>query len=309
ASCHKPELAFTDGEKKSIARGFDGTVDRNAPTLINSAYSARLFLDLRAEKLEDQIHHVIFNEKEFNTNFFEVFDRLKQSDEYVQLFKKAFPQYADRPLHRYTLATALSSYIISLGSFSSPFDQYVRGEKEEVAPAVKRGFNLFMGKAGCGTCHFAPTFSGLVPPAFHEMESEILGVPGNKDVENPILDEDPGRSAGRVKESFVIYHRSFKTTTVRNIAMTAPYMHNGVYDNLEEVVDFYNRGGGAGMGMDVPYQTLPPDELGLNENEISDLVAFMESLTHSKIDTRRPEKLPAYPEASPFNNRVIGGKY
>ena len=309
ASCHKPELAFTDGQKKSIARGFEGTVERNAPTLINAAYSARLFLDLRAEKLEDQIHHVIFSEKEFNTNFFEIFGRIQQSEEYMDLFKKAFPQYADRPLHRYTLATALSSYIISLGSFSSPFDQYVRGERAEIETSVKRGFNLFMGKAGCGTCHFAPTFSGLVPPAYHEMESEILGVPSNKDVDNPVLDEDPGRSGGRVKEAFAIYHRSFKTTTVRNIARTAPYMHNGVYDELEEVVDFYNRGGGTGMGLEVPYQTLPPDELGLTETETADLVAFMKALTNEKIDRNRPEKLPAFPEGSPFENRIVGGKY
>lgn len=309
ASCHHPEKAFTDGNKKSIARGFKGTVNRNAPTLINSAYSARLFLDLRAEKLEDQIHHVIFSEKEFNTNFFEIFKRIKQSPEYLELFKKAFPDYQDRPLHRYTLATALSSYIISIGGFSSPFDQYVKGERESLDPAVKRGFNLFMGKAACGTCHFAPTFSGLVPPAFHEMESEILGVPANKDPEAPVLDQDPGRAGGRVKEDFAIYHRSFKTTTVRNIALTAPYMHNGVYDNLEEVVDFYNRGGGAGMGLEVPHQTLPPDELNLTPEEIKDLVAFMESLTNEQIDTRRPERLPKFPEGSRYNDRKIGGEY
>ncbi|MEM7655280.1 MAG: cytochrome c peroxidase [Bacteroidota bacterium] len=309
ASCHQPDKAFTDGRKKSLARGFDGTVNRNAPTLINVAHSPRFFYDLRAEKLEKQIHHVIFDEKEFNTTFFEIFDRLNTSEEYVALFQEAFPQHKHNPVNRYTLANALSSYLITLNGTDSEFDQFVQGKTEEIDPAVRRGFNLFMGKGACGTCHFAPTFSGLVPPRFDEMESEILGIPTTPDTVAPVLDPDVGRAGGLMQEGQVIYEGSFKTVTVRNVELTAPYMHNGVYVSLEEVMDFYNRGGGVGLGLEVPYQTLPPDPLGLTEQEISDMIAFMKSLTYSGQVLGAPEQLPAFPAESEWADRKIGGKY
>lgn len=310
ASCHQPEKAFTDGRRKSLARGFDGTVDRNSPTLLNAVYSSRYFYDLRAEKLEKQIHHVLFDDREFNTDFFQVISRLSKSEEYRMYFAELFPQFGANPINRYSIATAISSYIISLRGWDSPFDQYVRGEKKELPENVKRGFNLFMGKAGCGTCHFAPTFNGLVPPLYQENESEILGVPDSKGPQNMKLDEDPGRFLGLLQEQFEIYLHSFKTVTVRNIEKTAPYMHNGVYDKLEEVMDFYNKGGGAGMGLEVPYQTLPPDPLDLSEGEIADMIAFMKALTNTDLDRHtKPKKLPAFPEGSKFNNRVVGGVY
>ena len=309
ASCHNPEKAFTDGQKKSIANGFKGTVQRNSPTLINAVYSPRVFHDLRAEKIEKQIHHVVFDEKEFNTDFSKIFTRLRQSPEYQQLFKDAYPNMGPKPMHQFTLTAALAAYIVSLKSFNSPFDQYVRGESNDLPEDVKRGFNLFMGKAACGTCHFAPTFAGLVPPAYQEMESEILGVPATIDTINPEIDPDLGRAAARIKEGFYIYAHSFKTATLRNVELTAPYMHNGVYETLEEVMDFYNKGGGAGLGLDVPDQTLPPDPLGLNQQDISDIIAFMRALTNVEKAEEKPDRLPAFPEGSPFNERVIGGVY
>ncbi len=309
ASCHQPDKAFTDGKKKSIATDFKGTVERNAPTLLNSVYADRYFYDLRADKLEGQVEHVVYNDKEFNTSLMDIIQKISESEEYVSYFKKAYPELGARAVIPYSISTALSAYVTSLSGYTSPFDQYVRGEQEEISESVKRGFNIFMGKAGCGTCHFAPTFSGLIPPLFHENESEILGVPSNKDFENPELDQDPGRAKGMMKERVEIYTRAFKTTTVRNVALTAPYMHNGVYDSLEEVITFYNLGGGAGMGLEVPYQTLPPDHLELTEQEQQDLVAFMEALTDQKKHIGAPEKLPAYPEGSAYNARKVGGKY
>lgn len=308
ASCHQPNKAFTDGQKKSIARNFEGTVDRNAPTLINASLSPRYFYDLRALKLESQIHHVVFNEKEFNSNFFEIFKRLKASQEYVKLFQEAFPQH-QHPIHQYTLTAALSSYVISLNSFDSPFDQYVRGESDHLEESAKRGFNLFMGKAACGTCHFAPTFNGLVPPLYKEIESEILGVPASADAELLRLDPDPGRYIGMVQEQQHIYRHSFKTVSVRNAALTAPYMHNGVFASLDEVMDFYNRGGGEGLGYEVPNQTLPFDSLALNQTEIKDIISFMNTLTDTTGLTSIPRRLPAFPEDSPYANRTVGGKY
>ncbi|MEO0896277.1 MAG: cytochrome c peroxidase [Bacteroidota bacterium] len=310
ASCHKPGKAFTDGRKKSLASGFNGTVDRNSPTLINASYSERFFYDLRANKLEKQLHHVIFDEREFNTDFFKLFNRIKKSPEYMDRFKEAYPQLGNYALSRYSLTTALSSYVISLNGWNSPFDEYVRGEREELDKNVKAGFNLFMGKAACGTCHFAPTFNGLVPPLYQENESEILGVPSSSNPDSMELDPDLGRMLGQLQENFEIYGHSFKTVTVRNIEKTAPYMHNGVYKNLEEVMDFYNKGGGAGMGLDVPYQTLPPDPLELSDLEINQLIAFMKSLTNTDLGKHKmPTKLPAFPDHPEWNNRTIGGDY
>jgi len=309
ASCHKPEQAFTDGQKKSIATGFKGKVDRNAPTLLNAAYADRFFYDLRSHALESQIDHVIASEKEFHTDYLLIEDRLRKSEAYRARFAQAYPQIKPEPVSASAISNAMAAYVRSLKSWDSPFDRYVRGEAIEIDPAVKRGFNLFMGKAVCGTCHFAPTFSGLVPPLYQENESEILGVPENPLAEQMQIDPDPGRIAGHPKEEAPFYKHSFKTTTVRNVGMTAPYMHNGVYENLEEVVDFYNRGGGEGLGYEVPYQTLPFDQLNLAEQEIKDLVAFMEALTDTAGTQVVPKRLPAFPDNSPWAERKIGGKY
>lgn len=311
ATCHNPELAFTDGLKKSRSLGSDGDVGRNAPTLFNVAYAERYFYDLRSFNLEAQLQHVVFNKKEFNTSMVEIMERVSQSEEYTKLFKAAFknPYHQAKPVNPYTISASISAYLATLKSFNSPFDKYVRGEQAEIEESVKRGFNIFMGKAACGTCHFAPTFSGLVPPSFNDSESEVLGVPSNKDVNNPILDPDLGRAMGEFKDRSEIYNNSFKTTTVRNVALTAPYMHNGVYDTLEEVVDFYNRGGGAGMGLDIPNQTLPFDKLDLTEQEQKDLVAFMKALTDVSSFQGIPSRLPEFPAESGLNDRKIGGEY
>ena len=137
-----------------------------------------------------------------------------------------------------------------------------------------------MGKAACATCHFPPAFNGTVPPKYMETEFENLGVPKNADFDHPILDDDPGQFHPYMVEE---KRNFFKTSTVRNVALTGPYMHNGVYESLEEVVQFYNVGGGQGMGLEVPYQTLPPDSLHLTDKEQKALVAFMQSLTDARF--------------------------
>ena len=145
----------------------------------------------------------------------------------------------------------------SLYSFDSDFDRFMRNEKT-VSEDVKKGFNLFMGKANCATCHFAPHFSGLVPPFFNENESEVLGITTRPIKQLPVeLDKDLGRGNSPVKkEKSWIYDYSFKTVTVRNIALTKPYFHNGAFNTLEEVLDFYNEGGGEGLGLKMKNQTL-----------------------------------------------------
>ena len=309
ASCHHPEKAFTDGQLKSVALGFDGTVDRNAPTLINCVYNEKFFHDMRAEALEDQIEHVLVNRKEFDTDMTKIEEKLRQSEEYKKMFEDCFKAYNGEKINGKTISFAISAYVSSLRGFNSKFDKYVRGEINSIEPEIRRGFNLFMGKAVCGTCHFAPTFNGTVPPLYRESESEVLGVPEDPYVKKPVLDKDRGRAAGKPKERVYFFEHSFKTPTVRNVALTAPYMHNGAYKTLDDVVDFYNEGGGIGMGIILEHQTLPFDSLSLNKQEVKDIVAFMNALTDTTGMTSKPAKLPTYTTNKEWNDRKIGGAY
>ncbi len=306
ASCHQPEKAFTDGLPKSLAMDHVGYVGRNAPTLINSVLAGQYFYDLRSDRLESQAEHVIFNAQEFNSSYYDILDKLNQSMQYRELFREAFgvqPGILE-------VARALAAYVRSLKSFNSPVDRYIRGEQATLAPDIQRGFNLFTGKALCATCHFAPTFSGLVPASFTENESEVIGVPLDPKAKNLQIDPDLGRFDNhRARDRAEHLRYSFKTPTLRNVALTAPYMHNGAYHTLEEVVDFYNKGGGTGLGLAVPNQTLPFDNLNLKPQEIKDLVRFMEALTDTSGLTSKPLKLPNFQAKPAWNQRVVGGVY
>ncbi|MTB49866.1 cytochrome-c peroxidase [Lewinella sp. W8] len=310
ANCHHPGKAFTDGLPRSLSSEGTKTVLRNSPTLINSVYAEKYFYDLRETFLERQMAHVVADKHEFATDFLTIEQRLKESPEYVSRFAEA---YADQPryqLSKWSISDALSHYVMSLRGMNSDFDKYARGEREIIAEQVRRGFNLFMGKAACGTCHFAPSFNGLVPPFYAESESEVLGVPATKIWENATVDGDPGRIAsGRPRDEAYFHAFAFKTPTVRNASQTAPYMHNGVYDTLEEVMDFYNRGGGAGIGINLAHQTLPPDALELTTEEISDVISFLESLDDFEHLNHQPETLPTFPNHPEWNQRKPGGTH
>lgn len=304
-SCHLPNKGFTDGLAKSVSMDFIGTVDRNAPTIINAVHSTRQFWDMRANDLSTQAEHVIFNEKEFHSNYDTIFNRISKSEEYVLRFQKAFPEHKGK-IMKETFSKALAAYVGSLTAYNSDFDKYLRGEKVAISKRAIEGFNLFMGKAGCGTCHFAPTFNGLVPPFFSDTEAEVVGVPKNKDSKE--IDSDVGRFGGQMKERADIYLHAFKTPTVRNVALTAPFMHNGAYKNLKDVLEFYNNGGGAGIGIKVPNQTLPSDSLHLNKQEMKAIVAFMNTLTDTTGITSVPKSLPKLGNKL-YDNRKVGGEY
>jgi cytochrome c peroxidase len=280
-SCHQPERAFTDGVAKSFTGEGYKTVQRNAPSLINAVYADRYFYDLRSFDVEDQAGQVIKNHLEFDTDFPELLQKLNADTGYTEAFARVFNS-KNQPISRPRFSAALTSYIISLRSFNSEFDQFVRGERKTISPKVKDGFNLFMGKANCGTCHYAPLFSGLVPPVYRESESEVIGV-----LEKPLqrkVDSDKGRGVNKVfHEDLYIYQHAFKTVTVRNAAVTAPYFHNGAYKTLDQVIDFYDHGGAAGIGLEneLPNQTLAADSLHLTTYEKGALVAFLRSLTDS----------------------------
>ncbi|MCO4292851.1 hypothetical protein NF867_08265 [Solitalea sp. MAHUQ-68] len=290
-SCHQPEKAFTDGLEKSVAFDEASVVERNAPTLLNSGFQKAQFYDSRVSNLEDQAAAVINNKNELHGSFEKAVTRLKGSVEYVQLFKKAFPA-ENESISSSSIKNAIAAYVRSLKSMNSRFDQYVRGDKSKMNKDEIVGFNIFMGKGKCGTCHFAPLFNGTVPPNYDRSESEVIGVPQSNAAKSK-LDGDRGKFN---LYQFEQYRYSFKTPTVRNIALTAPYMHNGAFKTLEEVIDFYNKGGAAGIGADLPYLTLPFDKLNLTENEKKQLVAFMKTLTDTSVSSSMPKQLPKLAE-------------
>lgn len=279
-SCHQPDKAFTDGlAKPSILTG-NGLVKRNVPTLMNASLQAKLFYDLRVDNLENQSMDVINNKDEMHGSLKEAVQKLKLDKNYVSLFQKAFPTEKEC-VKESKIMNALASYERSLVSLDSRFDKYMRGQKTLLTESEKNGYNLFSGKAKCGICHFTPLFNGTIPPNFTNTESEIIGVP--ETLENQRIDPDLGRYTFY---KFDIWKYAFKTPTLRNIALTAPYMHNGVYKTLEEVVDFYNKGGGNGLGFGLENQTLPEDKLKLSRQEKADLVAFMRALTDVKFERK-----------------------
>lgn len=275
ASCHQPDRAFTDGLVRSLPQR-RGTVRRNAPTVLNAALQNATFHDMRTTFLEDQVADVIRNPDEMHGSLEKAADAVLAGPGYGERVRAAFGGGALRQTSADQVRIALAAYLRSLEALDSRFDRHVRGDRAALAPAEQRGFNLFMGRAKCGTCHFAPLFNGSVPPAYAKTESEVLGVPERAATWNAPVSVDPGRVA---VTRLPIHRHSFRTPTVRNAALTAPYMHNGVFRTLEEVVDFYDAGGGTGIGIDLPNQTLPPDSLRLSAREKSDLVAFVLSLT------------------------------
>ncbi|WP_343306257.1 cytochrome c peroxidase [Chitinophaga niabensis] len=268
ATCHRPEKHFTDGLATSMA--FDGHshVRRNAPSLFYAGFQYGQFWEGRIKSLEEQALDVVHNPLEMNGDAAKVL----QLPAYTALFKQVFP---DSSITAEKVAVAIAAFVRSLNPRNAPFDRYITGDTTAMNTAQVRGFNLFMGKAQCGTCHFAPLFNGLVPPLYNLTELEVLGTPRNEDLAKPLIDGDKGRY-DVLNISF--YEQAFKTPTVRNVSATGPYMHNGAFSTLENVVEFYNKGGGSGIGLETPTQTLSAVPLQLTKQEVADVTEFMRAL-------------------------------
>lgn len=255
STCHKPEQYFTDGSIKSPSIVPDSVLKRNTPSILYAGKQHSQFLDGRAINLVSQVKEVLFNPLEMAGK--------------KELLNKNIDE----------TALALSAYVASLNPLNSAFDHYIAGERKAMTTAQIKGFNLFMGKAQCGTCHFAPYFNSLVPPYYKVSELEIIGTTKDDNFKKPDYDNDMGRF-DLYKIHF--YKQAFKTPTVRNAEKTAPYMHNGSFKTLQSVLDFYNKGGGAGLGLNIPEQTLASKPLNLTKEECNQIIQFIHSLTDSK---------------------------
>lgn len=272
-SCHQPEKAFTDGLTKNTVLSSKNVLARNTPTLLNAALQAAQFYDLRVNTLEDQSLDVVQSSVEMHGSIKLSVAKLWNDTAYRQMFSAAFPKMKRADIDTFEVMNAIGSYVRSLVFLNSRFDEYMRGNKNALNADEVNGFNLFMGKAKCATCHYMPLFNGTFPPRYMKTETEVIGVP--QSLNNNVIDSDMGKY--NIIKAASLQH-AFKTPTVRNAARTAPYMHNGVFTTLQQVMEFYNKGGGTGLGIKIDNQTLPFNNLKLTKEESNNIIAFIKSL-------------------------------
>jgi cytochrome c peroxidase len=286
ATCHDPEKAFTDGLELSLS--YPTTRNwRNSPTLVNVAFQKYLFLDGRALTLEDQALFPMMSAFEMNRNLDFVEEVIRSVPEYVDEFQKVFGGEATRE----RMAMAIAAFERTIISRNSPLDKYLQGDKNSLSDEAKKGLDLFMGKAKCGDCHFGVNlsddmFHALNVPENPDQKSDpriavtrrfVAKVYHYEDYRN--LAEDPGRYLiTKDKKDW----KAFRTPTLREIAKTAPYMHNGIFATLDEVIEFFDKGGGNGN------TALKP--LGLSDREKKYLRTFLsEALAGEELVLRYPQ--------------------
>ena len=288
ASCHHPDMGFTDGNAQAI--GADGeALPRSAMSLWNVAYNTTFFWDGRAASLEKQMETPLTSVDEMGSSPDDIVAEIKAIPEYVDLFEKAFGSSDAVTFENVTYAIA--AFERSLVTNNSPFDRYAAGDVNALTPSQRRGLGLFRSAATrCFECHAAPTFA--------DESFSVTGVP-----DLPGQPHDEGRKA--IEPSGL--DGAFKAPTLRNIALTAPYMHNGVFNTLEEVVDFYAKGGGRDAGVaDVDIHVLGFE---LTEQEKADLVNFLYALTDEsnlpEIPTSVPSGLDVVKKLEPVQARQV----
>lgn len=262
ASCHNPRIGFADGLKTS--RGIDGkTGMRNAPTVLNAAYGPIQFWDGRAASLEEQSAGPISNPLEMNQGHDVCVAKLEADPMYRTEFTKAF---GPGPITIGKVQKAIASFERTLLSGNSPFDRYeFGGDKSALSPAAIRGMEIFRDpkRGNCVTCHTIDKNHAL----FTDGKFHNLGVGLNPEGELTDL--------GRYSQTKIDADKgSFKTPTLRNVAQTAPYMHDGSLKTLRQVVDFYVGGGNSNDHLDKEIKSLK-----LSASDRDDVVAFLESLT------------------------------
>jgi cytochrome c peroxidase len=261
ATCHQPELSWTDGKEKSI--GHAGAMNkRNAPTIQNSWFYKKLFWDGRARDLEDQAFAPINSESEMHGDMRELPRNLRGIKGYAALFDSA---YGDPTISPDRIATAIAIFERTIISRKSKFDDFLAGKKNALSNQELRGLHLFRTKARCMNCHNGPLFSDN---QFHDNGFHLNGDPENdKGLYNVThKDEDIGK---------------FKTPSLRDVMKTGPWMHTGKQSHIADIIFFYNK----------------PSErrnerllqlLYLTKYEMSDLIAFLNAISSPPIEFKRP---------------------
>nr|MBF0222173.1 cytochrome-c peroxidase [Desulfobulbaceae bacterium] len=280
ATCHIPEMLFTDGE--AISLSYPTTRNwRNAPTLVNLHYSRFLFHDGRSQSLEEQALFPILSAFEMNQNLDYLEEEIRSVPAYVEEFTLAF---GSPDITRERIGAAIAVFEKTLVSKNSPVDRFLQGDSASLSAQSQLGMRIFVGKGKCIECHYGVTVSD---DKFH-----ALKVPENPvDQKDPrvsatrrfvakmngftdfnLLDTDPGRYLITKQDAD---WQAFKTPTLREVAHTGPYMHNGIFQTLDEVIDFFDKGGGEGNSKLTP--------LYLTTAEKDALKSFLNSLSGEKI--------------------------
>jgi len=287
ASCHAPSHFFTDTLQGSALQ-FDknGLLQRYTPSLLNSTFNHLIMYDGLHNNLQDQAKAVITSSIEMGSKEKDVVEKVMSCEEYKSVFEGLLKYTPKEKLVTIDhIASALTLYYGKFSMFESPFDMAMNNKKETNV-AVKKGYNVFMSKAQCATCHFAPQYNGVKPP-YVGSEFEVLGVP--KDTSYKALSDDKGRYFINPSKETA---NAFRTGTIRNADKTKPYMHNGAFKTMKQLVDFYDGGGGAGRGLNIPNQTLSADSLHLTNEEKINLMSFISSLNEEIEFDKTPNKLP-----------------
>lgn len=261
ASCHNPALGWSDGLKTGV--GINGTVlGRATPTIVNVGLNTQFMWDGRKKSLEDQALGPMKTPEEMKTDFVAVIRQLREIDGYREMFGRAFPGEA---IGEETIAKAIAAFERTVVSKDSPFDRWLAGDPQALTAQEWRGYQVFKDPAGgnCSACHNGPNFTDN---GFHN-----IGIAG----------KDVGRYGIRKVASM---KGAFKTPTLRDIALTAPYFHDGSAATLRDVVEHYDRGGDDRSNLSPEIRPLH-----LSAQDKDDLVAFMRSLTGRRVAFVAPQ--------------------
>ncbi len=278
ASCHRPEQGFGDGQGRST--GADGRpLPRSAPSLWNVGLQKRFFWDARADSLEAQMLSPLYDENEMGATPEGLLAALNGNATYRALFRQAFPGAAGEGVTLDQVYRAIAAFESSLVSLNSRYDYYAHGVHEALTPAEIEGLNVFRSfVARCAECH--------TPPLFTNEQVAVLGTP-----EPQGLPLDPGREAVTGDPS----HRAgFKVPSLRNVSLTAPYMHSGRFGTLREAVAFYTGGRGhavpEGEQLSLHWHIWEPE---LSAEELDRLVDFLGALEDQSFLPREPRRVPS----------------
>jgi cytochrome c peroxidase len=287
ATCHDPAQGYSDG--LAISLSYPTTRNwRNSPTLINIGFQKFLFHDGRAHTLEEQALFPMMSAFEMNQNLDFVEEEIRSVPEYVEAFRKVFGAEVTRE----RVAMALAAFQRTLVSVNSPLDRFLEGDKKALSPEAKEGYDVFMGKGKCAECHDGANladnkFYALNVPENEEQEKDprvaatrrfVAKVSYYEDYLN--LKEDPGRYlVTKDKKEW----KAFRTPTLRDIARTGPYMHNGIFETLEQAIDFFDRGGGKGNTALKPIKLTVQEKKALKVFLVEGLTGEEQSFSYPKI--------------------------
>ena len=298
AHCHKAEAAFTDGPLK-VSEGINKlTGTRNAPTVINSAYFETAFWDGRSPSLEDQALHPFVNPIEMGLKDHQpILDIVRSDPEYVGAFQEVFGKQGEA-VTMGEVTKAIAAFERTIISGNSPFDRWYYGKEEgALSEQQKRGFELFVNQGRCVSCHLIEQTQALftdnrfhnVGQGINDLHEETAGLAREfvkaqlsmAEVDIQVLSDKRTSELGRLAVTKSMEDiGSFKTPTLRNVAVTAPYMHDGALASLRDVVVHYNNGGVNKKGEPVnDFLSGGIRPLNLTDAQVDDLVAFLESLT------------------------------